>query len=227
MQRQTTLKSMKKIYDVLMLRKEYCGKNLIDLACKHLIEKEDERFLLFILENTKQIDKYIYRCDERGELPLFKVFHYFTTQYSEMKTLQSSSGSDIDMSVDDSDVKGRKILETLFRIKYDFTRNSESSRNGQSNINSLEMMMMQSMDITIFEQIVEFVALNQSDKYVTMVDQIKDKSGRFCDVLFSIQTDVRMTYLRCLVEIQYPIYQKLQSREIQHKGRRVQFRMVS
>jgi hypothetical protein len=71
------------------------------------------------------------------------------------------------------------------------------------------MMLMAPIDIVIFEQVFEYLALSQSHKYIQIIDEIKDKKGRFCDVLFAIRTDIRMGYLRCLVQIQHSIYRKL------------------
>ena len=101
--------------------------------------------------------------------------------------------------MDPLDIKCQKLLDTLFKIGYDFTRHSNLTINNIPSVNTLEMMLMAPIDITVFEQVIENLALNQPYKYIKIIDEIKDKQGRFCNVLFALRTDIRMGYLRCLI----------------------------
>lgn len=158
-----------------------------------------------MLEEVPDIKSYIYRTDEYGWFPLFKIMNHFSTQMCDIKTLQSTHESMLlsdrmEDVVNNSD-RGHKLLQTLFKIQYDFSRQSKLTYNGITNISSLEMMLMAPMDICFFEQVMEQLALTQSYKYIQIIDEIKEKRGRFCEVLFAIRTDIRMGYLRCLVQI--------------------------
>ena len=69
-----------------------------------------------------------------------------------MKTLQSSRDSvALSDRMDQSDIKGQKLLEALFKVQYDFTRPSNLNQNSISSVNSLEMMLMAPIDILVFE----------------------------------------------------------------------------
>ena len=58
------------------------------------------------------------------------------------------------------------MLDALFKIDYDFTRQSKLEYNGVSDLSTLEIMVMVPIDTLIFEQVFEFVSLSRPKKYI-------------------------------------------------------------
>ena len=65
------------IIETLMANTNENGLNILEHAFFILFEHEDESFCLHLLQNLPNIEKYMYKQDEKGWFPVFRVLHIF------------------------------------------------------------------------------------------------------------------------------------------------------
>lgn len=87
-------------------------------------------------------------------------------------------------------------------IGYDFMRPSCYDHEKLKNVSTLELMLTVPLDIDLFETIINYVYHNQSEKYFDIILQIKNKQGRFVDLMYVLRETYRMEYLNRMVDIQ-------------------------
>ena len=66
----------------LVMRRNVEGLNLIEQCCFALFERKEERFLLYVLAEVPDVCQYLYKTNDRGWFPLFRILDTFSaTKY--------------------------------------------------------------------------------------------------------------------------------------------------
>jgi len=60
------------------MRRNRDGLNLVEQCCFLLFERKEERFLLYILAEVPDICLYLYKTNDRGWFPLFRILDTFS-----------------------------------------------------------------------------------------------------------------------------------------------------
>ena len=93
----------------------------------------------------------------------------------------------------------------LFKIGYDFVRDSQTSYNKISQLNTLEVMITVPIEPKFFREIIWYIWKKQRFIVECIIHQIMDKEGPFVDLMKQMRFDVRNLYLK---ELSAFIFQK-------------------
>lgn len=88
-------------------------------------------------------------------------------------------------------------MSALFRVKYNFMRQSGAEFNDSKNLTTFEMLLTVPVDMDFFEQILVHCwnDLIQQDHLVDMAVQVVKKKGNFVIFMFKINQEQRNAYL--------------------------------
>lgn len=98
-----------------------------------------------------------------------------------------------------------KIINKLIQINYDFLRPSCFDFEKLRNVSTLEILLTIPCDVNIFEKIIYHIYKHQREQYFDIILQIKEKKGRFVNLMYFLRESFRMQYLNKLVDIQNKI----------------------
>lgn len=118
-----------KLLDTVMKTRHEDGLNILERCCYILFENKDERFLLFVLEEVPNVQRYIYIRNSEGWLPIFRLLHLFNVQlYENEKTKRTKEIA-------------QKVLTALLKLDYDFFVPSGVAMHDLESLSTFEMIL--------------------------------------------------------------------------------------
>lgn len=169
----------------LMDRKNEDGLNILEQAFFILFEHKQPNFVLYLLNNLPNIKSYLYRTNKQGWFPLFRVLHLFQKDIYESNV--TAKKKEI----------CQELLTTLFKIDYDFLRESRATFNKIENISTFEMLMTVPVEMEFFRQVLTHIWSFpiQQDGLLDMAMQIMKQKGQFVDFMYEVPTEHRDSFL--------------------------------
>ena len=155
--------------DGLMRKRNKKGNNLLYQCCSKIRDTKDDRYLIYLLKNVPNVEKYLYKLSKHGQFSVFQILSYFSTKKdNKLPDIQNSGAQRQQLHLDDHRSQG--LLDALINVGFDFTKSSKFSFNGIKQVSTLELMLMVPIDMEIFDQVIEHVAVHQPQKYVDIMN---------------------------------------------------------
>lgn len=127
----------------------------------------------------------MYKSNEKGWFPVFRVLHLFQSDLYESEKIKKKHEM------------AQELLKTLFKLDYDFTKPSEASHNDIEKISTFEMLLTVPVDQVFFKQILAHIwnYPSQQQCLLDMAMQVMKQDGHFVDFLYEINSDTRTLFL--------------------------------